>query len=161
LNFFKTLFYLIVLFIVQSIFVPHLAIQGVTPDVLLIFLVYWGCRINRFSSVVLGFLTGFMQDMSGDSVAGLFALSKSIACFIAASLTRNRYELNPNFLGFVLFIATLSHHLVCAFVEYMNVSSGFFLSVLRYVIPSTFYTVFIGTGVYYLTNWMQHHIRRK
>ena len=161
MNFLKTLIYLIVLFIVQSIFVPYLSIRGVMPDVLLIFLVYWVSQNGRFWGVVLGFLIGFMQDMSGDSVAGLFALSKSIACFIAASLTRNRYELNPNFMGFVLFVTTLSHHLVCAFIEYLNVTSGFFPSVLRYSIPSTFYTVFIGTGVYYLMYWMQHHIRRR
>jgi rod shape-determining protein MreD len=161
LSFLKTLFYLIVLFVVQSVFVPCLSIRGVAPDVLLIFLVYWGCRNDRFNGIILGFLTGFMQDMAGDSVAGMFALSKSIACFIAASLTRNRYELNPNFLGFVLFVTTFSHHLVCAFVEYPNVSTGFFPSVLRYAIPSTFYTVLVGTGVYYLTNWAHRHLRRR
>ena len=161
MSFLKTLFYLIILLVVQSIFVPYLSIRGAVPDVLLIFLVYWGCRHDRFNGIILGFLTGFMQDMSGDSVAGLFALSKSIACFVAASLTRNRYELNPNFLGFVLFVTTLSHHLVCAFVEYLNISTGFLPSVLRYVIPSTFYTVFIGVGVYYLTNWMHQHLRRR
>ena len=116
---------------------------------------------NNWVSIIYGFLTGFMQDMSGDSVAGAFALSKSIACFVAASLTRNRYELNPNFLGFVLFVTTLSHHLVCAFVEYLNVSAGFFPSVLRYGIPSTFYTVLIGISVYYLTNLVHHHLRRR
>ncbi len=161
MSFLKTLFYLIVLLVVQSIFVPYLSVRGAVPDVLLIFLVYWGCRNDRFNGIILGFLTGFMQDMSGDSVAGLFALSKSIACFVAASLTRNRYELNPNFLGFVLFVTTLSHHLVCAFMEYLNISAGFLPSVLRYVIPSTFYTVFIGVGVYYLTNWVHHHLRRR
>jgi rod shape-determining protein MreD len=161
LSFLKVLFYLIVLFVVQSVFVPYLSIRGATPDMLLIFLVYWGCRNDRFDGVILGFLTGFMQDMSDDSIAGAFALSKSIACFVAGSLTRNRYELNPNFLGFVLFVTTFSHHLVCAFVEYLNDSAGFFPSVLRYGIPSTFYTVFIGTGVYYLANWMHHHFRRR
>ena len=161
MSFLITLFYLIVLFIVQSVFVPHLAILGVTPDVLLIFLVYWVCRHGRFGGVILGFFTGLVQDLTGHSVAGLFALSKSIACFIAASLTRNRYDLNPNFLGFVLFITTLSHHLVYAFVEYLNVSSGFFQAVFRYVIPSTFYTVFIGVGVYYLAHLVNHRFRRR
>jgi hypothetical protein len=32
---------------------------------------------------------------------------------------------------------------------------------LRYVIPSTFYTVFIGIGVYYLTNLANHRFRRR
>jgi rod shape-determining protein MreD len=161
LSFLITLFYLIVLFVVQSIFVPHLSIRGATPDVLLIFLVYWVCRHGRFGGIILGFLTGLVQDMTSNSVAGLFTLSKAIACFVAASLTRNRYDLNPNFLGFVLFVATLSHHLVYAFVEYLNISSGFFQAVLRYVIPSTFYTVFIGICVYYLINLVSHRFRRR
>jgi rod shape-determining protein MreD len=123
--------------------------------------VYWGSRHDRFSGIILGFIVGFLQDMVGGSVAGSFALSKSIACFVSGSLTRNRYEVDPNFLGLVLFVASLTHHLVYAFVEYLNVPAGFLLSLLRYVVPTAFYTVLIGVGAYYLTNWMPLHFRRQ
>lgn len=161
MKFFKVSLFLIILLILQSVFVPYIAIQGIAPDVLLIFLVYWTYRHGRLNGVILGFMAGFIQDLIGAGLAGMYALSKSIACYTAGSLLRNRYELNPLFLGIVLFLVTFIHHFVYRVVDCFNTSSGFFSSIFRYVIPASFYTTIMGFGIYYFINWMQQRFRRQ
>jgi rod shape-determining protein MreD len=149
------------LLIVQSVFVPCITVRGIAPDLMLIFLVYWAHRHNRLQAVLIGFVAGLIQDLAGQEMAGLYALSKSVACYVAGSLTLNRYQSNPVFLAVVLLITTLSHHLIYTAVQSMHLSSDFFTSLLRYAVPSVFYTVLIGLGVYALINAMLRYFRRQ
>jgi rod shape-determining protein MreD len=70
---------------VQTTVTRFLAIQGIVPDIVLIWIVYLAIRRGQISGTLAGFFLGLTLDLIGgaDSMLGLGALTKTIAGFIA------------------------------------------------------------------------------
>lgn len=69
--------------IVQTTFLPFIAIEGFVPDLALIWLVYYALRRGQGEATVAGFLTGLAEDLMATQLFGLAALSKTLAGFFA------------------------------------------------------------------------------
>lgn len=70
------------LLIVQTGFMPYLAIGGFIPDLVLIWVVYTSLRRGQVEATLAGFAAGLLQDVLSTQLFGLAALSKTIAGFV-------------------------------------------------------------------------------
>lgn len=142
----------ILLLVIQATVVPFIALAGVTPDLLLIYVVIIALRKGQITGTVAGFTIGIATDVVSGDFLGLGALAKTIAGFVAGYFYN---ELNPEhvlvhyrFL-FVIAVAGLVHSIV----YYAFLLQGLPVSVtdtlFRYMIGSTVYTLFLSLIPYF------------
>lgn len=68
--------------VLQSTIVPFMAIGGVTPDLILILLVYFTLRLGQLHGTILGFVYGFLLDLITGNIFGSAMIAKTISGFI-------------------------------------------------------------------------------
>jgi rod shape-determining protein MreD len=136
---------LLVLAVVQKTLIWLLAVTSyeITPDILLIGLVYVSIRKGKITGSIGGFLFGLIFDFFSFSFLGLMALAKASAGFTAGFFNSEnkieRYTQSYVFIIIVFFCSLINNFLY--FVLYFQ---GTILSfgdiLLRYVIPTAVYT---------------------
>jgi rod shape-determining protein MreD len=79
---------LLMALVLQVSVLPHLAVRGVVPDVVLLVVVAVGLRHGSEAAMVLGFAGGLLLDLTppADHVAGRWALALLVAGYIAGRM---------------------------------------------------------------------------
>ena len=134
--------------VLQSTLVPLIRIGEVTPDVLLAYMIIWCSHHDRSQGVVLGFCGGMIQDLVGGGTLGVYALSKSVACYVACSLPRSKYSHDFILVGIILFLAAFVHQLIHTLFASREAAAGFLSLFFRYGVLSMLYTTLFGVSAY-------------
>ena len=133
----------LVLLIVQTTFIPYLAIGGILPDILLPWLVYVALRRGQIEAAGYGFGAGLLQDLISTKFLGLAALSKTICAFSAGYfINENTTEQTLGSYRYVLIV------LLCCFINDVVYFTVFFQGiegslvghVLQFSLTSSLYT---------------------
>ncbi len=143
-SFFLTGLVLVVLLVLQTTLVPLISVKQITPDILLLYVVFRGIREGRTRSVILGFCAGLLQDLAGTGPAGIVSLATAVAAFLSCSLPINRFEKNVWMVGAVLLTASVVQQIIIIAFVGGESAFGFFGMVFRYGIPSALYTFCLG-----------------
>jgi rod shape-determining protein MreD len=145
---------LLLLLIVQHTLIPLVSIKGISPDIILIFIIYWSGYKNRTYGVIMGFAGGLFQDLAGVGTVGVFALSKAIAAYAACSFPMSRHGKNILPWTITLFVASILHYLAYFLFQFRNADTGFLTMLLRYGLPSIFYTTVLGAMIYGIVEYV-------
>jgi len=73
----------LIILLLSIAIVPLMSISQITPDLMLIFVVYVALKNGQIAGSVAGFISGLLLDYTVDFTPGLSALSKTICGFIA------------------------------------------------------------------------------
>ncbi len=132
---------------VQVMVVRFMAIDGVTPDILLIWLLYFTLNEGQIAGTAAGFLTGLLYDLAAGGFVGLTALTKTVAGFLAG------YFFNENkilvTLGSYRFIAilvviSLVHNALYFAIFTAGTEMSYLSTVFWYGLTTTIYTAVVG-----------------
>lgn len=140
---------LLVLVIVQKSLMWLIAITHyqITPDIVLIGLVYIGIKKGKITGSVGGFIIGLIYDILSFSFLGLMALSKTTAGFISGFFDdeskAGRY-LNTYIFVIIIFLCSICNNIIYFTVYFQGAQLVFQDILLRYIIPSSLYTSFFG-----------------
>ncbi len=128
----------LLLSVLHVVFVPFVALEGVTPDLLLIWGVWIAFQEGQLVGMLVGFGSGLVFDVVASEVLGSNALAKVIAVFIAGYFYKEGMERQRA--GSWLFVIAV---LLCGFVH--NLIYYFF-----YIRPTDieFIPFFLKYGVY-------------
>ncbi len=89
----------------QVSLVPLITVNGIYPDLLVIFLVYLALRKGQLFGTVAGFVIGFFFDIFSGSVLGAAMFSKTLAGFTAGYFyNENKIQYNLNSYLFILIV---------------------------------------------------------
>ena len=77
---------IIFLFSIQTTFLEIFSFGGVTPDLILIVVVYCGINFTKNSGIGLSVLVGFIQDCLSGSILGVNTLSKGLVGIFFSNL---------------------------------------------------------------------------
>jgi len=133
----------LVLLLLQTTFIPYLALLGYVPDILLPWLVYVALRRGQVEASLYGFGVGFLQDITATKFLGLAALAKTISCFVIG------YFYNENTTGqtlgsyryvLIVMLCSFIHDVVYFSVFFLGVEGSLMSHVLQFSIASTVYT---------------------
>lgn len=133
----------IILTFTDIIFLDFIAIDGLTPDLLLIFCVWVSLSEGQFEGMLSSFTFGLIFDILSLDVLGTNALSKTFVGLIAGWFYKeNKVEQNIGsyrFL-FIVFISSVVHNLIYFFlyVKFSNISFIPFFG--KYGLAISFYT---------------------
>ena len=97
----------VVALVVQVSLFPHLAWQGIVPNLCLLVVVAAALTVEAPFALLLGFAAGVMLDLAppADHVAGRWALALTVVAFITARL---RQDVKPTALTVVATVAAAS-----------------------------------------------------
>ena len=97
----------VVALVLQVSLFPHLAWQGVVPNLCLLVVVAAALTINAPSALLLGFAAGVALDLAppADHVAGRWALALTVVAFLAV---RVRQDVRPTAVAVVATVAAAS-----------------------------------------------------
>ncbi|MBI5477183.1 MAG: rod shape-determining protein MreD [Ignavibacteriales bacterium] len=140
---FKYLFFSFIILNVQTYLSPLISIKQISPDLLLIWIVYIALKEGQFTGIIWGFVIGLMFDLSGGLFIGLAAMTKTIAGFLAGYFHgENKAPLTLGSYRFVLIILLVSLvHSVIYFVLFTRGSDiGFWKAIFQYGVATSFYT---------------------
>lgn len=117
-RFYKPVFYLAILLILQLTLVELISYKNFRPDLLLIGLIYFTLMYGQIPGIVVAFFFGLLLDIFGGGVIGANSLSKVSACFVAgyfSSENENDFEISVNFFV-IIFLITLLEKIIYIFV---------------------------------------------
>jgi rod shape-determining protein MreD len=140
---------LLILVIIQKTLIWLIAVTPyqITPDIVLIGLVYIGIQKGKLVGSIGGFVFGLIFDVFSFSFLGLTALSKCISGFIAGFFNSEnkieRYSHSYIFI-FLLLLCSFVHNLVYFFIYFQGTNLSFIDILIRYIIPTSVYTALIG-----------------
>lgn len=135
--------------VIQTTLVRYMAVGGLTPDLVLIWVVMIAIRRGQIPATVAGFCTGLVLDLlsGNDGMLGLAALSKTIAGFLAGYFYSENKVLQTlssyRFIVTLLLIATV-HNLVYFIIFLQGSEVSWWGAVVFYGIPSALYTAAVG-----------------
>jgi rod shape-determining protein MreD len=147
---------LLVLVIIQKSLIWLIAITDyhITPDIVLIGLVYIGIKKGKITGSVGGFIVGLIYDFLSFLFLGLMAFSKSTAGFIAGFFNNEnkieRYTKSYIFV-FIVFFCSVCNNIIYFTLYFQGTSLSFQDIILRYVIPGAIYTAFFSIIAVILT----------
>jgi rod shape-determining protein MreD len=94
----------IVALILQTTILPFLRLGGVTPDLLLVLVMFNALFYGSFAGGVVGLITGLTQDLLGGHYLGLGALSGFVVGYLMGHLER-RVNIDNVLVDFFLVLA--------------------------------------------------------
>ncbi|HEY3250372.1 MAG TPA: rod shape-determining protein MreD [Ignavibacteria bacterium] len=137
---------MIALIIVQKTMIWLIAVTSfdVTPDLVLIGIVYIGIRVGKIAGSVGGFFAGLILDFLSFSFLGLMALSKSSAGFVAGFFSNDESKIdkytNSYIFVIIVFVCSLVNNMIYFTFYFQGTSLRLTDILLRYIIPTAVYT---------------------
>ncbi|MBC8144920.1 MAG: rod shape-determining protein MreD [bacterium] len=127
------------------------AVENVTPDLLVIFVAFIALRDGQFTGLIAGFAVGLLFDIISSDIMGTNALAKMIAAFVAGyfydeQLTVQEAIGSFRFLG-VIALASLVHNVIYYFFYVQPTELSFWSFFGRNGIASALYTTVIAAFV--------------
>ncbi len=141
------LFKALVLLILQANLVDMVSLRGITPDLLLIFIVYVAVKEGQMTALPWGFFLGLILDLTTGTVIGLSALSKTIAAFTAGYFfAENKIVMTLATYRFLLlvFLTAFVHNAVYFVIFTMGGDIGFLGAVFGVGLASALFTTTIA-----------------
>ncbi len=138
----------VVLIVIQVSFMWLIAISkyNITPDIVIILVIYLGYARGHIAGVVSGFIAGLILDMLSGSFIGLSALTYCLAGFISGYFNRQPGDESSKKVSVIgiIFMCTLVAYTIFFAIYFQGSAISFFEIFLKYVITTTIYTTVFG-----------------
>jgi len=134
----------LVLLVVQAVFIPLIGIEGIVPDLLLIWVVYCSVRYGQIPATVGGFLVGLLQDIVAGQFLGLAAFSKTLTGFILGFFyNENRTEKTLTTYRFpvTVLVASLLHNLLYFSIHFLGSDMNIAQQIVSFTAFTSVYTL--------------------
>jgi len=151
----RNILLIVLALLVQSTFGTRMEIMGARPDFALLVLMLLASRGNTVTSIMYGFIIGFLQDVYSPEFLGANAFAMSLMGFILGEF-RERLAVENTGVKFVsTFVAILVHDTV-----YLSLYSRFEFSVtwtlfVRMSLACALYTAVLGVVLVGIWHWLE------
>lgn len=137
----------LVLIVLQVSFIWLIAIPpyNISPDLVIILVIYLGYTRGHIAGMVAGFVSGLILDIVSGSFIGLSALSYTLAGFIAGFFSKQPEggKKKMSMIG-IIFMCTLVAYVIFFLFYFQGSMMPFPEIFLKYVITTTLYTAVFG-----------------
>jgi rod shape-determining protein MreD len=137
----------LLLSVATVVLVPFIAIEGIVPDVMLIWAIWVALNEGQMIGMIAGFGAGLLFDVVSADVIGSNALAKVIAVFIAGYFyleTREREMIGSLRFPLVVALCATVHNLIYYFFYLRPTEIDFIQFFLRYGLLTALYTTVLS-----------------
>lgn len=141
----------LVLTLIQLVVIPFISINGIVPNIVLIYLIFYSLKHGQIAGTFFAFFMGFMYDVASAGLIGSGMFSYTLAAFIAGYFYKEDiYEIIQN-RKIIMILFMLSSTLFFFFysvfgIESINIEDQY--SYFVYAVFSALYTALIASTVY-------------
>lgn len=143
----KYFFISLLLIIIQSQAMKLLSLEGLTPDILTIWIVYIALRHGHPASTIWGFGIGLLFDLVTGNFIGISALTKTICGFVAGYFyNENKTVMLLSSYRFVVIILIVSfiQNIVYFVIFTQGSDIGLLRAILEFGLATTLYTAIVS-----------------
>jgi rod shape-determining protein MreD len=136
----------LLLILLQTQVLRFLSLEGITPDLLLIWIVYIAITSGQMSGTVWGFVIGLVFDFVTGNFIGLSALTKTICGFTAGYFFNdNKTTMTLRSYRFVMIVLMVSllHNTIYFVVFTQGTDIGLLRAVFQFGLATALYTSLI------------------
>ncbi|MGI6092114.1 MAG: rod shape-determining protein MreD [Veillonellaceae bacterium] len=147
---------IVMMLVIQSTIVPLLAIQGITPDLLLIVVVSASLLFGKDHGVGTGFFSGLLQDLASGNIFGVNTLSKLSTGYLFGMAERQVFKEHILLPILAVAVATLFSGLIALLMMLiLGYKIQLFAALINRVLPAVLYNMVfsipIHKGIYSLS----------
>lgn len=139
--------FLLPIIILQTVIIPFFSFNGISPDLVLILLVFFTIKNNQMYGTILGFIFGGICDLTFGTILGSSMIAKTLSGFIAGYFSsenkRDSYLIPLNFSMIIFFIGIIDNS-IFSFFSSFDFSQNFISALLKSTIMSSIYTSIIS-----------------
>ena len=151
----------LIVFLIETNFIDLISIKGITPNIILIFLLFISLKENQTTSTITGFVAGLFQDVLSFNLIGISSLTNSIACFLGSYFDKTKSSSSIPYLALVFFVVTIIYDRIYRFIFLLGTNQQFFRSFFLYSVPKSIYTTIIAlilNFIFHRTIWQQSEL---
>jgi rod shape-determining protein MreD len=138
---------LVILILIQKTFIWLISLStlNITPDLVIIAVVYISVSEGKIFGSITGFLAGLIIDLISGSFLGLMALSYSVAGFIAGGFFTegDKYLYKLNFL-IIVFLSSIISNFIFYIIYFQGLSLNFLEIFSKYILTTSTYTAIVS-----------------
>ena len=141
-----------ILLIVLAVFLQTswghtVSIAGISPDFVLLVLVYIGITGGQIEATVFGFCSGFLIDIYAPETLGINTLSNAVVGFAVGFFRVGVVAEDLQVQALILFLATLLHDFIFFTIYSISEPLNIFFLFLRYGLGTAVYTTVLGISL--------------
>lgn len=148
---------LAVALVLQVMIAPHIALFGVTPNLLLLVVITLAFVEGSSAGATAGFIAGLLMDLLSTGPIGAWALVMSVTGYLSGSLRRNLFAegwLAPVTVGVITALVADFAYLIV--VTVIGVGPAFWTALVRLVLPRALYNAVLVMLAY---PWLARFLR--
>jgi len=147
----RNLLLIILALFLQSSWVSKIGIYEITPDVVLLVLVYIGITAGQIEGTIFGFFSGFLLDIYSPETMGVNSLANSLVGFAVGYSRIGVVAEDLQVQALIIFLATLLHDTIFFFLYAISDIANMFYLIFRHGIGTALYTACLGAGLSFIT----------
>ena len=129
--------------LLQTTLLNLLSIKGIKPDLVILFIIARALKEGPAAGVAWGFGMGLVLDSVTGGLAGLGALSYSVAGFIGGKIGPGNSLTPLRYLLIVTICSLVSYTIFTYFLQPWDVT-GWFMIIFTHTLPGVLYTLFLA-----------------
>ena len=150
MNYLKPVLFFIPLAIIQLVVVPLISIYNITPNLVLILIVYYTLKDGQIFGTILGFILGLLLDLFSGGLIGAFMFSFTISAFLAGYFySENKLDTNlaTYFFLLIVFISACVNSFLFARISNSTSNVSLLLLLIEEGLLPGLYTTLFGLPI--------------
>ena len=143
----KNILISLALVVLQTTIARSISLEGITPDLLVIWVVYLAITEGQLPATVWGFCIGLCMDLVSGSFLGLSALTKTLCGFLGGYFfNENKTQLTLGSYRFLLIVllAGFVHNFLYFLIFTQGTDIRFWQAVFHFGVTTTLYTATVS-----------------
>jgi rod shape-determining protein MreD len=150
MNYLKPVLFFIPLAIIQLVVIPLISIYNITPNLVLILIVYYTLKDGQIFGTILGFVLGLLLDLFSGGLIGAFMFSFTISAFVAGYFySENKMDTNlaTYFFLLIVFISACVNSFLFARISNSTSNVSLLLLLIEEGLLPGLYTTLFGLPI--------------
>ncbi len=140
--------------LIQTTWLESIRVAGVTPDLVLLLVVYFAITEGEERAMYTGVLGGLFYDIIRDAALGHHILAFVVAGFVTGRVSRRLITEHPAIKAGLVFGASILYGLLYTAILYVQTPQiGALNTIAAHVVPAAFYTALVTPLLFYLLDW--------
>lgn len=145
------IFIVIAAALIETTMLPAIAIQRVTPDLILILVVYFSIIESSERGMFTGLVGGILQDVSANTGVGHHVLCLVIVGYVVGRMASRLITDNPYVKVMTVFGSCVLHGILYLAVEYVQKVDAQAVLMMSYsIMPQAFYTAAVTPIIFFI-----------
>jgi len=138
------------IFSIENSIIKLISINGIVPDLSLIFLIFFGFKESQVKSTITGLIIGLFVDIFNFNLVGLTSLAKSVTGFLSSYFQQIKKNVTPSRIALSVLVLSLIHNIIIQIILSIGTDTGILKLIVYKSVPGAVYTTIFAVIINFL-----------